>query len=119
MICPLLVLTSVHVPDLISALHHKLGAVQLLRPSMPPSALKQAAVVEAGLLGTLGLDCLLETTSGVEGSNLGPFLKILDLSLRYQIILLYRIYKRSLQYNIYEHYCTVLQDKTKMTHVLL
>ena len=87
MIGPPLELTSVHIPDPVGALHHKLGAVQLLRPSMPPSALKQAAVVEAGLLGTLGLDCLLETTSGMEGSNLGPFFKILDLSLRYQIIL--------------------------------
>ena len=70
-ICLLLQLTSVHVPDPVGALHHKLGAVQLLRPSLPPPAIKQAAVVEAGLLGTLGLDCLLETTSGMEGRNHG------------------------------------------------
>ena len=71
MIVPLLELTSVHVPDLVGALHHKLGTVQLLWSSMPPPALQQAAVVEAGLLGTLGLDCLLETTSGMEGRNHG------------------------------------------------
>ena len=59
MIVPLLELTSVHVPDPVGALHHKLGTVQLPRPSLPPPALKQAAVVEAGVLGTLGLNCLL------------------------------------------------------------
>ena len=79
-ICLLLHLTSVHVPDPVGALHHKLGTVQLPRPSLPPPALKQAAVVEAGLLGTLGLDCLLETTSGMEGSNHG---EIWDHSLRF------------------------------------
>ena len=80
MIGPPLELTSVHVPDPVGALYHKLGAVQLLRPSLPPPALKQAAVVEAGLLGTLGLDCLLKTTSGMEGRNHG---EILDHFLRF------------------------------------
>ena len=77
---PLQELTSVHIPDPVGALHHKLGAVQLPWPSLPPPALEQAAVVEAGLLGTLGLDCLLETTSGMEGRNHG---EIWDHSLRF------------------------------------
>ena len=67
MIVPLLELTSVHVPDLVGALHHKLGTVQLLWSSMLPPALQQAAVVEAGLFGTLGLDRLALWTTGQVG----------------------------------------------------
>ena len=68
----LLELTSVHVPDLVGALHHKLGAVQLPWPSQPYPTLEQAAVVEACLLGTLGLDSLvLWKTSWMEGKICG------------------------------------------------
>ena len=73
MIVPLLELTSVHVPDLVGALHHKLGTVQLLWSSMLPPALQQAAVVEAGLFGTLGLDCLALWTTRQVGWS-GEFL---------------------------------------------
>ena len=72
MIGLLLELTSVHVPDPVGALHHKLGTVQLPRPSLLPPAIKQATVVEACLLGTLGLDSLvLWKTSWMEGKICG------------------------------------------------
>ena len=73
MIGLLLELTSVHVPDPVGALHHKLGTVQLPRPSLLPPALEQATVVEACLLGTLGLDSLALWTTRQVGWS-GEFL---------------------------------------------